>query len=190
MVKPYTQKFIDYNEVDIHVAGLLPEHAYKAELSEDGMSLIRRRAIQEFFFDSKWMVSMLKKVYHSDNSRVIAHNNIVQQIQKGGTESKGMHFAAEKDAMIVQLGVECTGNVRVKETLEKVDEVVYNGSAHYQFNTIYSCKVQTMKLRTMEKKKARRSVHVDIDKCSEEENSDGDNDDDKEMAPVGSNPPK
>jgi hypothetical protein len=45
-----------------------------------------------------------------------------------------------------------------------------------------------MKLRTTEKKKARRSVHVDIDKRSEEENSDGDDDDDKEMAPVGSTP--
>jgi hypothetical protein len=35
MVKPYTQKFVDYVEVDIHVAGPLPEHAYKAELSEE-----------------------------------------------------------------------------------------------------------------------------------------------------------
>jgi hypothetical protein len=93
--------------------------------------------------------------------------------------------------MIVQLGVECTGNVRVKETLQKGDKVKYNGSAHYQFNTIYSCKVQTMKVRTTERKKARRSVHVDIDECSEEENSDGDDDEDKEMAPlVGSTPPK
>ncbi len=190
MVKPYTQKFIDYVEVDIPIAGLLPEHAYKAELSEDGMSLIWRRVIPEFFFESKWMVSMLKKIYHSDNSHVIAHNNLVQQIWKGGMESKMLHFAPEEDAMIVQLGVECTGNVRVEETLQKVDKVEYNGSAHYQFNTIYSCKVQTMKVQTTERKKARRSVHVDIDKRSEEENSDGDDDEDKEMAPVGSIPSK
>jgi hypothetical protein len=142
------------------------------------------------FFESKWMVSMLKKAYHSDNSRVIAHDNVVQQIRRGGTESKGLHFAAEEDAMIVQLGVECTSNVRVKETLQKVDKVVYNGSANYQFNTIYSCKVQTMKLQTTEKKKARQFVHVDIDKCSEKENSNGDSDNDKEMAPVRSTPPK
>ncbi len=55
MVKPYTQKFVDYIEVDIHIAGPLPEHAYKAKLSEDGMSLIWRRAIPEFFFESKRM---------------------------------------------------------------------------------------------------------------------------------------
>ncbi len=133
---------------------------------------------------------MLKKAYHSDNSRVIAQDNILQHIRKGGTESKGLHFAAEEDAMIVQLGVECTGNVRVKETLQMVDEVVYNGSAHYQFNKIYSCKVQTMKLQTTEKKNARRYVHVNIDKRSEEENSNRDNYNDEEMAPVGSTPPK
>ena len=133
---------------------------------------------------------MLKKAYHLDNLRFIAHGNVVQQIRKGVTESKGLHFAAEEDAMIVQLGVECTGNVRVKETLQKVDKVVYNGSAHYQFNTIYSCKVQTMKVQTTERKKARRSVHGDISERSEEENSDGDDDEDKEMAPVGSIPPK
>jgi hypothetical protein len=92
--------------------------------------------------------------------------------------------------MIVQSGVECTGNVRVKETLQKVDKVEYNGSAHYQLNTIYSCKVQMMKVRTTERKKARRSVHVDIDERSKEENSNEDDDEDKEMAPVGSILPK
>jgi hypothetical protein len=122
--------------------------------------------------------------------RVIEHDNVMQQIRKGWTESRGLHFAPEEDAMIVQLGVECTGNVRKKETLQKVDEVEYNGSAHYQFNTIYSFKVQTMKVRTTERKKARRSVHVDIDECSGEENSDKDDDEDEEMAPVGSIPPK
>jgi hypothetical protein len=75
---------------------------------------------------------------------VIAHDNIVQQIQKGGAESKGLHFADEKDAMVVHLGVVCTSNVRVKETLQKVVVVIHGGRTHFQFNTIYSCKVQTM----------------------------------------------
>jgi hypothetical protein len=92
MVKPYTQKFVDYVEVDIHVAGPLPEHAYKAGLSEDGMSLIWRRVIPEFFFESKRMVSMLKKAYRSDNLRVIAPDNVVQQIRKGGGGEQGAAF--------------------------------------------------------------------------------------------------
>ncbi len=41
---------------------------------------------------------------------------------------------------------------------------------------------------TMQKKKARQYVHVDTDKPSKEEDSDGgDNDDDNEMDNVGSN---
>ena len=43
------------------------------------------------------MVSMLKTAYHPNDSCVIAHNNVVQEIRKGGTDSKGLHFAAEED---------------------------------------------------------------------------------------------
>ena len=100
------------------------------------------------------MVAMLGRAYHPDESRVIAHNNVVQQIRKGGTENNGLHFAPEEEAMSVPLGIVCTGNVRVKETLQKVDEVVHNGHTHYQFNTIYSCKVRAMVQRTSQKKKA------------------------------------
>jgi azurin len=67
------------------------------------------------------MVRMLKNSYHPNDSRVIAHNNVVQQIQTGGTESRGLNFEAEEDAMtmIVQLCFVCTGNVRVTEDLKK-----------------------------------------------------------------------
>ncbi len=41
----------------------------------------------------------------------------------------------------------------------------------------------------MQKKKARRSVHVETEDLSEEENSDGDSDDDEEMLPIGDIPP-
>jgi len=47
--KPYTHRFVDFVEVDIHVAGPLPEHAYKVELCENGTTLIWRRAIPDFF---------------------------------------------------------------------------------------------------------------------------------------------
>ena len=86
--------------------------------------------------------------------------------------------------MIVQLGAECTGNVRVKETLQKVDEVRYDGHTHYQFNALYSCKVQMMKLWTLEKKKVRQSVYVDMEDREVEEDSDGEDDDDEDEMPV------
>ena len=89
IVKPYTHRFIDFVEVDIHVAGLLPEHAYKVDLCENGTSLIWRRATPEYFFESKRMVNMLKNSYHPNDLRVIAHDNIVQKIRAGGRRTRG-----------------------------------------------------------------------------------------------------
>jgi hypothetical protein len=48
---------------------------------------------------------------------------------RGGTENNGVHFAPKEDAMVIQLGVVCTGNVHVKEFLKKVDELIYGGHA-------------------------------------------------------------
>jgi len=189
MVKAYTQKNVDFVEVDIHVAGPLREsHGYKAELSPDGTCLIWRRSIPDYFFESKRMVSMLGRAYHEDDSRVIAHDNVVQQIRKGGTENNGLHFAPEEEAMRVPLGIVCTGDVRVKETLQKVDEVVVGGHTHYQFNTIYSCKVRAMVQRTSQKKKAYRSIHIALDGLEEVGDSDGNDDEDvnEEMEEIGS----
>ena len=85
----------------------------------------------------------------------------ITSCRTGGTESKGLHFTAEEDAMIVQLGVVCMGNVRVTEDLKKMGEVVYSGNTHFQFNMIITFSLKTMKVRTMQNKKVRRSVHVD-----------------------------
>ncbi len=124
----------------------------------------------------------LKGAYHPDKSRVVAHDNVVQQIWKGGTENNGVHFAPKEDAMVIQLGVVCTGNVCVKEFLKKVDEVIYGGHMHFQFNTIYSCKVRVMLVQTTMKKKARQAIDTnDVNDVKEEVNSDGEDDDNEEM---------
>ena len=112
---------------------------------------------------------------------MIAHDDVVQEIQKGGTENNGVHFAPEANAMVIQLGVVCTGTVRVKEFLKKIDEVIHSGHTHFQFNTVYSCKVRVMLQRTIAKKKAWQSVSVDIEGIQQGEDSDG-KDFDEEMA--------
>jgi hypothetical protein len=186
MVKYYTHKFVDFVEVDFYVAGVLPQHGYKAELGADGMSLKWRRSIFDYFFESKRMIFMLGDAYNHSDSRVIAHDNVVQQVRKGGTENQGLHFASESEAQIVPFDVRCTGNPRVKETLQKHDVVVVGGHSHYQFYTIYSCKVRTMDQRSTQKKKARRSIFVDeVDDLSDEEDSDGGGGGDDDMSMTG-----
>jgi hypothetical protein len=84
--------------------------------------------------------------------------------------------------MVIQLGVVCTSNVCVKELLKKVDEVIYSGHMHFQFNTIYSCKVRVMLVQTTTKKKVRQAIDAtDVDDVKEEVNSDGEDNDDEEM---------
>ncbi len=128
-------------------------------------------------------MDVLKGAYHPDESRVVAHDNAVQQIRKGGMENNGVHFAPKEDAMVIQLGVVCPGNVRVKEFLKKVDKVIYNGHTHFQFNTFYSCKVRVMLVQTTAKKKARWAIDAnDVNDVKEEGNSNGEDDEDEEMA--------
>ncbi len=182
MVKPYFQKYTDFVEVDVHVAGVLKEHVYKVDLSTDGLSMIWRRVIPNYFFESKWMMDMLKGAYHPNELHVVAHDNVVQRIRKGGTENNGVHFTLEEDAMVIQLGIFCTSNVHVKEFLKKVDEVIYGGHTHFQFITIYSCKVRVMLVRTTAKKKARQAIDTNkVDDVEEEVNSNGEDDDNEEM---------
>ncbi len=105
-------------------------------------------------------MDMLKDAYHSDKSRVIAHDNVVQLIGKGGMENNGVHFAPKEDGMVIQPGVVCTGTVRVKEFLKKVDEVIHSENTHFHFNTIYSCKVWVMLQQTTVNKKARQAINA------------------------------
>ncbi len=85
--------------------------------------------------------------------------------------------------MVIQLGVVCTGNVRVKEFLKKVDKVIYNGHTHFQFNTIYSSKVRVMLVQTTAKKKARQAIDANnVNDVKEEGNFNGEDDDNEEMA--------
>jgi hypothetical protein len=54
---------------------VLKEHAYKVDLSTDGLRLIWRCAIPDYFFESKQMMDKLKGAYHPNKWRVVAHDN-------------------------------------------------------------------------------------------------------------------
>ncbi len=85
--------------------------------------------------------------------------------------------------MVIQLGVVYTGNVRVKEFLKKVNEVIYSRHMHFQFNTLCSCKVRVMLVWNTVKKKARQAIDTnDVDDVEEEGNSNGEDNDNEEMA--------
>ncbi len=121
------------------------------------------------------MRAMLGHAYHANETSVIEHYNVVQQIRSGGTETQGAHFLSDEEAQRVPLRVCCTGNPSFKESLQEVGKVEVNGATHYQFNTVYSCKVRTMDQRTVQKRKPRWSIFVDEEELSEALASDSDN---------------
>ena len=169
MVKRYARGSNDWVVVEIYIPGVIEENAYTTELSEDGKNLFFKRAIPAYFLENKRLKKMLGNAYHIHDSRVIAHDNVVQQVRKRETENNGLIFAAA--AQIIPLDAVCTGSVVVKVDLQKEGEVDVNGTRHFQFSSILSCKVLVMAQRTKEKKKAKRTIHVDIDEISEEEAS-------------------
>ncbi len=70
----------------------------------------------------------------------------------------------------------------MKEILKKVDEVIYSGHTHFQFNTIYSCKVRVMLQWTTTKKKARQAINPNnVDDVKEEVNFYGEDNNNEEM---------
>jgi hypothetical protein len=72
--------------------------------------------------------------------------------------------------------------VCVKEFLKKVDKVIHSGHTHFQFKTIYSCKVRVMLQWTTVKKKTRGTNNGDnVDDVKEEVNSDEEDNDGEEM---------
>ena len=67
----------------------------------------------------------------------------------------------------------CTGNPRVKETLQRCEDVIVGGNTHFQFNTTYTCKMLVMEQRSAQKKRAVRTVFVDeVGNLSDDEDSD------------------
>jgi glycerol-3-phosphate responsive antiterminator len=50
----------------------------------------------------------------------------------------------------------------VKVDLQKESKVDVNGTMHFQFSTILSCKVLVIVQGTKEKKRSKRTVHVDF----------------------------
>ncbi len=53
MVKYSTHKSVDYAEVEFFVSGHLPEHWYQVKLSPDGMAMIWKRALPDYFCEVK-----------------------------------------------------------------------------------------------------------------------------------------
>ena len=141
---------------------------------KDGMAMMFKRSIPTFFYKSKRMKAKLGADYHANDTRVIAHDNVVQQIRWHiSEENQGFHFGSDDEAQIVPLNVRCIGHVKMREHCQKVHELVVGNNMHYQYATIITCTAKVMEQRSAQKKIVRRSFMDEVDmQLSEESDSD------------------
>ena len=73
-----------------------------------------------------------------DSSRFMGYSDTMQEMKKAGVVATDGFFRGPPQ--IIQLGVECTGNPKVKQRPVLTNEkVFYKGKDHVQFNSMYVC---------------------------------------------------
>ncbi len=73
-----------------------------------------------------------------DSSRFMGYSDTMQEMKKAGVVATDGFFRGPPQ--IIQLGVECTGNPKVKKRPVLTNEkVFYKGKDHVQFNSMYVC---------------------------------------------------
>ena len=73
-----------------------------------------------------------------DSSRFMGYSDTMQEMKKAGVVATDGFFRGPPQ--IIKLGVECTGNPKVKQRPVLTNEkVFYKGKDHVQFNSMYVC---------------------------------------------------
>ena len=73
-----------------------------------------------------------------DSSRFMGYSDTMQEMKKAGVVATNGFFRGPPQ--IIQLGVECTGNPKVKQRPVLTNKkVFYKGKDHVQFNSMYVC---------------------------------------------------
>ncbi len=80
VVTYYQDDGVGYAKMVLYVNGVVPKGTYRFKVAEDGMSVSWQRAIHKRCFDKKLLQGIMKDKYSSSHSRVIAYNNVLQEM--------------------------------------------------------------------------------------------------------------
>lgn len=171
--KQYCKKNINYAEVDFFVGGVQPEGFFQVDLVEDGNSLRYQKATPDMFGETSRLKKAQKSKWHSDDTRVVAHDNTVQMVRKNDKPKQKMNWG-KCDAEVVPLPFRCRG--KIKKSWD-----YYNTSfkikGHQQYIAILTCRVEAAEQRNEREKKGKVSIHDDdLSQSSEESDSDSESD--------------
>ncbi len=80
VVAYYQDDGAGYIEVALYINGVVPKGTYRFTVAEDGMSVTWQRAIHKRCFGKKLLQGIMKDKYFSSHSRVIAYDNVLQEM--------------------------------------------------------------------------------------------------------------
>ncbi len=80
----YQDDGVGYAEVALYVNGVVPKGTYRFTVAKDRMSVLWQHAIHKRCFDKKLLQGIMKDKYSSSHSRIIAYNNVLQEMHLTG----------------------------------------------------------------------------------------------------------
>ena len=170
MTKHYVKGNVNYAEVDIFVGAVFPEEYYLVSLTEDGLAMRYRKATPEMFGKIGRLESAMGRKWHEDDSRVVAHDDVVQIIRR---KNKPVHLMnwGNNDCLLIPLPFKCVKKIK-KDWHQYQTGVEIRKSRQYV--SVLTCRIEAAEQRIQREKKGRVSVHDGDPTPGHEQESDSD----------------
>ena len=109
IVAYYQDNGVGYAKVVLYVNGVVPKGMHRFTVAEDGMSVLWQRAIHKHCFDKKLLQGIMKDKYSSSHSRIIAYDNVLQEmhLNRLTPNASGLYWGAPQ---VIRLSKKVTGS--------------------------------------------------------------------------------
>jgi hypothetical protein len=137
VVAYYQDDGVGYAEVALYINGMVPKGTYRFTVAEDGMLVSWQRVIHKRCFDKKLLQGIMKDKYSSSHSRVIAYDNVLQEmhLNRLTPNASGLYWGAPQ---VIRLSKKVTGS-HLELVHPYPTKVKIQGAT--QYDTLAHCRV-------------------------------------------------
>ncbi len=129
--------------MELYVNGVVPKGTYRFTVAEDGMWVSWQCAIHKHCFDKKLLQGIMKDKYSSSHSRVIAYDNVLQEmhLNRLTPNASGLYWGAPQ---VIRLSKKVIG-LHLESVHPYPTKVKIQGAT--QYNTLAHCRVMLARQR-------------------------------------------
>jgi hypothetical protein len=137
VVAYYQDDGVGYTEVALYINSVVPKGTYHFTVAKDGMSVTWQRTIHKRCFDKKLLQGIMKDKFSSSHSRVIAYDNVLQEmhVNRLSPNASGLYWGAPQ---VIRLSKKVTG-LHLKSVHPYPTKVKILSAT--QYNTLAHCRV-------------------------------------------------